>query len=108
MDETLKRKAYLDGMNLKNSGLDDETIYARLEKSGIPEELAKEVVLNMSLQGKPSLKKLSRERINISLIVIVIGIVAAIIAGSFSTMTIIPFFIIMGGVVGLIRALKSE
>ena len=37
--EELKKKAYLMGLRLKNSGLDAETIYARLEKQGIPEDL---------------------------------------------------------------------
>ncbi len=50
MDETLKRKAYLEGLKLKNSGLDQEIIYARLEKQGIPEELAKEVAKNVMLE----------------------------------------------------------
>ena len=37
MDEGLKNKAYLEGMRLKKSGMDDEVLYARLEKQGIPD-----------------------------------------------------------------------
>jgi len=52
MDEELKRKAYLEGMKLKKAGLDNEVIYARLEKQGIPDELIKNVLQNMSIQRK--------------------------------------------------------
>jgi hypothetical protein len=31
-EEEIKKKAYLMGLRLKSSGLDAETIYARLEK----------------------------------------------------------------------------
>ena len=36
-------RAYLDGLKLKNSGLSEEVIYARLEKQGFSEALAREV-----------------------------------------------------------------
>ena len=35
MDETLKKQAYLEGLKLKNAGLEQEVIYARLEKQGL-------------------------------------------------------------------------
>jgi len=41
MEEQIKREAYLKGLKLKNTGLDEETICIRLEKQGIPFELAK-------------------------------------------------------------------
>jgi hypothetical protein len=52
MDEELKRKAYLEGMKLKKAGLDNEVIYARLQKQDIPDELIKNVLQNMSIQRK--------------------------------------------------------
>jgi uncharacterized membrane protein len=52
MDEELKRKAYLEGIKLKKAGLDNEVIYARLEKQGIPDELIKNVLQNMNVQKK--------------------------------------------------------
>lgn len=52
MDEELKRKAYLEGMKHKKAGLDNEVIYARLEKQGIPGDLIKSVLQNMSIQKK--------------------------------------------------------
>lgn len=45
--EEIKKKAYLMALRLKNSGLDAETIYARLEKEGIPDDMAREVVRDM-------------------------------------------------------------
>ena len=50
MDEALKRDAYLKGLKLKNTGLDEETIWIRLEKQGIPHDLAKEVAKNVFMQ----------------------------------------------------------
>lgn len=52
MDEELRRKAYLEGMKLKKAGLDKEVIYAWLEKQGIPDDLIKTVLQNMSIQQK--------------------------------------------------------
>jgi hypothetical protein len=52
MDEAIKRDAYLKGLQLKNTGLDEEIILIRLEKQGIPYDLAKEVAANVFLQRK--------------------------------------------------------
>ncbi|MCW3102749.1 MAG: hypothetical protein JWO09_1189 [Bacteroidetes bacterium] len=50
MEEHIKRDAYLKGLKLKNTGLDEETICIRLEKQGIPYDLAQEVAKNVFLQ----------------------------------------------------------
>lgn len=50
--DAIKRDAYLRGLKLKNTGLDEETISIRLEKQGISSELAKEVAKNVFLQRK--------------------------------------------------------
>lgn len=50
MDEQIKRDAYLKGLKLKNTELDEETIAIRLEKQGVSFELAKEVAKNIFLQ----------------------------------------------------------
>jgi hypothetical protein len=52
MDEGLKNKAYLEGSRLKAAGYDNEVILARLEKQGVPDELARQVVKNLSIQQK--------------------------------------------------------
>jgi hypothetical protein len=48
MDEELKRKAYLQASRLKNEGLDNEIIYARLEKQGVPIDLINQVLANFN------------------------------------------------------------
>lgn len=45
--ENIKRDAYLKALAFKNTGLDEEAIYARLEKQGFPDEIAKEVAKNV-------------------------------------------------------------
>jgi len=52
MEDTLRREAYLKGLQLKNSGLDAETIYARLEKQSYPAALAKQVAKDVILQRR--------------------------------------------------------
>lgn len=48
--ENIKRDAYMKAIKFKNTGLDAEAIYARLEKQGVPEEIAKEVAVNVLKQ----------------------------------------------------------
>lgn len=50
MEAGLKNRAYLEGLKLKNEGLEEEIIYARLEKKGYPPELALEVAKNVFIQ----------------------------------------------------------
>ncbi|MFL5762488.1 MAG: hypothetical protein ACJ77K_01020 [Bacteroidia bacterium] len=52
MEDAVKRDAYLKGLKLKRTGLDEETIAIRLEKQGVPYELAKEVAANIQLQRR--------------------------------------------------------
>lgn len=48
--EEMKRDAYLKALKFKNAGLDEEAIYARLEKQGFPDALAKEVAKNIVIK----------------------------------------------------------
>lgn len=50
MEDSIKRDAYLKGLKLKNTELDEETICIRLKKQGIPYELAKDIAKNIFLQ----------------------------------------------------------
>jgi hypothetical protein len=45
--ESIKREAYAKALNFKNTGLDPEAIYARLEKQGFPEDIARDVAKNV-------------------------------------------------------------
>lgn len=45
--DRIKKEAYSKALKFKHTGLDAEAIYARLEKQGIPEEIAKEVAKNV-------------------------------------------------------------
>jgi hypothetical protein len=50
MEDEFKRDAYLKGLKLKNTGLDEETIGIRLGKQGVPIELAKQVAKSVCVQ----------------------------------------------------------
>ena len=104
-EEGLKRKAYMAGLRLKNSGLDAETIYARLEKQGIPEELARQVAKDVMLERKREVIEQTTPMYNFALLRIGIGVAAALISifvfpGNF----ILPVGIIAGGVIALLIA----
>lgn len=103
----LKKKAYSIGMRLKNSGLDGETIYARLEKQGIPEEMAKEVVQDILVERKRDVIKQTEPVYNFALIRIGIGLVIALISYLLTGNVIFPVAIIAGGVVTALLAKKK-
>ena len=45
--ESIKKEAYSKALKFKNTGLDTEAIYARLEKQGVPGDIALEVSKNV-------------------------------------------------------------
>lgn len=74
MSEDLKRKAYSEALKLKNEGLEEEVIYARLEKKGYPHELAIEVAANVYIQRRvekqqDDTKKIEENNYKLALIV---------------------------------------
>ena len=50
--KNLKEKAYKVALKFKGSKLEQEIVYAKLEKQGFPENIAKEVALNMVIEKK--------------------------------------------------------
>jgi len=96
----LKKKAYLAGLRLKNSGLDAETIYARLEKQGIPEALARQVAEDVMIERRREFVKQVKPAYNFALIRIALGVFAAIISTIiFPGHIILPAGLIVGGVI---------
>ncbi|MGC4101530.1 hypothetical protein [Ferruginibacter sp.] len=71
-------KAYLAGLKLKNSGLSEEIIYARLEKQGFPEELARRVARDVIRENE---KESLKDSIHYGLIIAVMGFLVSV--GSF-------------------------
>ena len=70
-------RAYLAGLKLKHSGLTEEIIYARLEKQGFPEDLAKKVAKDVIKENE---NEQSKESLNYGLLIAVFGILATIIS----------------------------
>ncbi|HMJ67381.1 MAG TPA: hypothetical protein VK508_00720 [Cyclobacteriaceae bacterium] len=95
----LKKKAYLIGLRLKKSGMDGETIYARLEKQGIPEEMAKDVVRDILIEGKRDVVKEATPIYDFALARIAIGITVALVSYLVTDNVLLPIGIILGGVV---------
>lgn len=109
MDEGLKNKAYLEGSRLKAAGHDNEVILARLDKQDIPDELARQVITNLSIQQIREVKEKEMEKgavsYNVALIKIGIGLFLAIASYIIiPEQTIIPIGLILGGVIAAFAA----
>lgn len=108
MDETLKRKAYHEAMKLKSSGLDQETIYARLEKQGIPEDLARQAAADIMVQRIVEVQSAAKVSYNIAIIRIAIGVGLAIISYIIvPDVIVMPIGFILTGIILAINA-KSK
>lgn len=107
-EEELKKKAYLISARLKNSGLDDEAVYARLEKQGIPEEIAQQVMKDTLIERKREVIKEAEPIYNFALFRIGVGIVVALLSYLiFPNNVILPIGIIAGGVISALLAKKK-
>nr|WP_067055534.1 hypothetical protein [Mucilaginibacter sp. L294] len=80
MSDELKKKAYLEAQKLKSAGYDFDIILARLDKMGIPEELAEQVVKNMAIQYIRASRNETAPFYNLALFKIGIGVVLAIVS----------------------------
>ncbi len=99
MDESLKKQAYQIGLKLKHQGMDSETIYARLEKSGIPDDLAKQVVENLMIEKQREIQEKKKEKFNKGIVYIIIGVFAGLISYIiFPGMIVIPVGLISTGI----------
>lgn len=108
-EEGLKRRAYSTGFKLKDSGLDQEAIYARLEKQGIPEELALQVANDVMIERQKAQNDLYEPFRHLAYIKIGIGVVAAIITMIIlPSMTILPIGFIIAGVVFALASKKNK
>lgn len=103
-NETIKRKAYVEGLKLKNTSLDEGVIYAKLEKQGIPAELAKEVARNVIIERSEPLKRDKSDMNNIALFIILAGVLLSIIIYLFTGRLFIAFGFLISGIILAIKA----
>lgn len=100
MDEELKRKAYLQASRLKNEGLDNEVIYARLEKQGVPADLIEQVLKNLTVQKVVDVNNAQKPFFNLALLKIGIGVLLAIVSMVvLPGQIILPIGLIAGGII---------
>ena len=105
--DSIKLKAYHEGLKFKNSGLEEVVIYAKLEKQGIPIDLAKEVARNVVIERN----KYNEEDIEdyknykkLGIVFIVIGILASIIVYIFTGRIIVAVEVLVVGIITAILA----
>ncbi len=108
-EESLRRKAFMLGMKLKNSGLDPETIYARLEKQGISENLAKKVAFNVQAAQKKEAIQEEKENTNIWFVTAGFSIALCVLSMIiFPNIILIPTGLIISGVLLGIKGLLGK
>jgi hypothetical protein len=112
IDESLKNKAYLEGLKLMKAGYDAEVIRGRLDKMGIPEDLIAQVVRNLYIQQ--TVDESNREaatsniKLNTALIRVGAGFALAVIVYLiFPGIIILPIGVIGGGIISAFMA-KSK
>ena len=99
--DSIRRKAYHEGLKLKNSGLEEVVIYAKLEKQGIPIDLAKEVAMNVVIERNKYNKEDIEDYKNykkLGIVFIVIGILASIIAYIFTGIISVAVGVLVVGI----------
>lgn len=107
-ESELKKKAYLIVLRLRNSELDMEAIFARLEKQGISEEIARQVIRDVIIQAKRDEVEEVKPVYQFAIIRIVIGVVFAILSMvAFPNYYILPIALIAGGIVSAFLAKKK-
>ena len=94
-------------LRLKNSGLDGEAIYARLEKQGVPKDLARQIAYDVLIEREREVKLQHKPDFNFALIQICAGIVIAVIS-YFTVKSAIIFAIIfiVRGIISVASARK--
>jgi hypothetical protein len=108
MDKSLKRRAYVEGLKLKNSKHDEEVIYAKLEKQGIPAELAKEVAKNVIIERNRGENNELQDINTIAWIKIIVGVLASIIAYILTDRVFFSVSFIIGGIILAIYSRKNK
>ena len=105
-ESELRKKAYLIGLRLKNSGADAKTIYARLRDNGMPEELAKVVVQDVLIERKNDAVESAFTKHQAALTIIGLGAAVALITGLiFPEKPVIPA---TSMVIGIFSALLAQ
>lgn len=108
-EEEIKKQAYSLALRLKHSGLDSEIIYARLEKQGIPQELAKKVVKDLMTQKTVEAKKEKKSMDNVNAILIGIIICATIASFTLNVgFRIIPYGVIIAALISIFARRKKS
>lgn len=108
-DETIKREAYSTAMKLKRAGLDNEIIYARLEKQNIPEQLIAEIIKNISIEKKKKVEHEAKVNYRFAAIQIGIGFLIAILSGILiPEYTILPIGFIACGIITAVLTSKMK
>jgi len=78
-NESLKNKAYKEALKFEKSQFEEEVIYAKLEKQGIPIDIAKEVAMNTVIERNNKKHDLSDYK-KMGFVMITVWILISIIA----------------------------
>ena len=103
--DAITNRAYLAGLKLKQSGLSEEVIYARLEKQGFGEELSRRVAKDVVDEIQ---KETSKNNLSYGLVIAGIGLLGSIISAFvLPDRILLPLGLIVGGLlIALVEKVK--
>ncbi|WP_439132738.1 hypothetical protein [Polaribacter sp.] len=94
----LKEKAYKIALKFKGSKLEQGIIYAKLEKQGFPENIAKEVAFNISLNESEQNKKRNLNYKKLGFIILAVWFLIATVAFVITGNALNAFWILFYGI----------
>ncbi len=100
----IENKAYMAGYELKLKGLSEDVIYARLEKQGFPEEIARKVANDIFMDNE---KEKAKENFDYGIALISIGLTMTIISSFIFENTQVLFIGLILSGLGIIVKVKK-
>jgi uncharacterized membrane protein len=98
-EEEVKKLAYSTAMRLKNAGADREIIRAKLDKLGVPAEVARDVIKNLWMENNRKVVEEQKSVYNIALIRIAVACGVALVSFLiFPDYIVLPIGIIAAGI----------
>lgn len=96
--KNLKEKAYKVALKFKGYKLEEEIIYAKLEKQGFPENIAKEVALNITLSEGEKNKKGNLNYKKLGLLILSVWVLIATVTFLITGNTLNAFWVLFYGI----------
>lgn len=97
------RRAYVLGYKMLDTAMDEESIYAKIEKQNVPEAIAKQVAADIILERQKRDFKAERPNFYFAIVIVSIAIIAAIVTAIFTDYIFLCIGFILTGAIYITR-----